>query len=80
MCACLICCCAALQNLAGLLDAEQLGRWEELELAQSLQRMPDVVFCPRCSSACLRTPRTARSAPSASSPSAASATSPAPRH
>ena len=36
-----------------MLDAKQLGRWEELELAQSLQRMPDVVFCPRCSSACL---------------------------
>ena len=41
------------QNLAGLLGAEQLGRWEELELAQSLQKMPDVVYCPRCSSACL---------------------------
>ena len=52
-CASLFSRCTAMQNLAGLLGAEQLGRWEELELAQSLQRMPDVVFCPRCSSACL---------------------------
>ena len=45
-CACHIHCCALLQNLAGLLDIEQLGRWEELELAQSLQKMPDVVVLP----------------------------------
>ena len=38
-CASLDHCCACLQNLAGLLITEQLGRWEELELAQSLQRL-----------------------------------------
>ena len=41
------------QALAGLLSPAELARWEDLELAQSLQRMPDVVYCPRCSSACL---------------------------
>ena len=41
------------QNLADLLAEEQLARWEDLELAQGLQRMTDCVFCPRCSSACL---------------------------
>ena len=44
---------AFVQNLAGLLAEEQLARWEDLELAQGLQRMTDCVFCPRCSSACL---------------------------
>lgn len=37
----------------GLLDEEQLQRWEDLELTTSLQKMPDVVYCPRCSSACV---------------------------
>lgn len=41
------------QRLSGVLSAEELTRWEDLELSQSLQRMPDVVYCPRCSAACL---------------------------
>ena len=41
------------QCLGGLLEEEQLQRWEDLELALSLQKMPDCVYCPRCSSACL---------------------------
>ena len=36
-----------------MLSSADLARWEELELAQTLQRMPDVVYCPRCSAACL---------------------------
>lgn len=45
--------CCFLQNLGPLLEGEQLQRWEDLELAQSLLKMPDVVYCPRCSQACL---------------------------
>merc|ERR1719296_98122 len=29
-------------------DAEALARWEEVSLRQCLDRMDDVVFCPRC--------------------------------
>jgi E3 ubiquitin-protein ligase RNF14 len=44
---------AGLQNIRSLLSKQELARWEDLELKQSLQRMPDVVFCPRCSAPCL---------------------------
>ena len=41
------------QSVAGLLGAGAAERWERLELAQGLARMPDVVHCPRCSAACI---------------------------
>ena len=47
------CFSGAAQRVADLLDPEVAARWERLELEQSLARMPDVVHCPRCATACI---------------------------
>ncbi|CAL8470867.1 g10409 [Coccomyxa elongata] len=41
------------QRLRGLLSEELAQRWEDLELKQALEGMPDVLYCPRCSAACV---------------------------
>ncbi|KAK9904331.1 hypothetical protein WJX75_009375 [Coccomyxa subellipsoidea] len=41
------------QNVRALLSEELAQRWEDLELKQALERMPDVLYCPRCSAACV---------------------------
>ncbi len=41
------------QNVRGLLSEELAQRWEDMELKQALERMPDVLYCPRCSAACV---------------------------
>ena len=42
-----------LQRVAGLLTREEVERWEDVELEQTLARMPDLSFCPRCQAPCL---------------------------
>lgn len=39
--------------MRALLSEELAQRWEDLELKQALERMPDVLYCPRCSAACV---------------------------
>lgn len=41
------------QRLARHLSFDDVSRWEELELQATLLHMSDIVFCPRCSSACI---------------------------
>ena len=40
---------SALQALRRVLSAEELDRLEMLTLQRTLDRMPDLVYCPRCS-------------------------------
>ncbi len=42
-----------MQVLARLLTPPEMERWETLTLQKSLDRMPDLVYCPRCSAATL---------------------------
>ncbi|GJP43129.1 hypothetical protein CLOM_g2623 [Closterium sp. NIES-68] len=42
--------------LRSLLPHELFTRWEQLTLQRSLDAMPDVVFCPRCSQPCVEDP------------------------
>jgi E3 ubiquitin-protein ligase RNF14 len=37
-----------------LVSMEQFERWETLLLTKTLERMPDMVYCPRCELATLK--------------------------